>query len=242
MARPIRAVALTGGVFHAFEEGAAALAEDWADIGVSLEPTSDIDAAFERLAAGDAGLFVIYALRWRMMNAEKYEPYRAEWAYQSKPAHRRALTDHLARGGGLIALHTACICFDDWPEWPAILGGAWEWGRSHHPPPGPARIEIAGPPHAITPEPSAFELTDEVYADLSFTGSADVLATAQASPDGAPQPAIWAREHGAGRVVVDTLGHDAAALRDPHHAAILRRAALWAAGADASGAASGERA
>jgi type 1 glutamine amidotransferase len=34
---------------------------------------------------------------------------------------------------------------------------------------------------------------------------------------------------GAGRVVYDGFGHDAASINDPHHAALIRAAARWCA-------------
>ena len=38
---------------------------------------------------------------------------------------------------------------------------------------------------------------------------------------------LWARSVGAGRVVTDLLGHDAAAMTQASHREILRRAARW---------------
>ena len=46
------------------------------------------------------------------------------------------------------------------------------------------------------------------------------------------QPALWTHVSGKGRVVVDTLGHDAGAFAHPVHRRIVARAALWASGAD----------
>jgi len=39
------------------------------------------------------------------------------------------ITQDIEGGGGLLALHTAVICFDDWAGWKALLGGQWRWGR-----------------------------------------------------------------------------------------------------------------
>ena len=38
---------------------------------------------------------------------------------------------------------------------------------------------------------------------------------------------IWAREHGAGRVVYDGLGHDSRSYDSPAHRDLLRRAVDW---------------
>jgi type 1 glutamine amidotransferase len=40
---------------------------------------------------------------------------------------------------------------------------------------------------------------------------------------------VWAHRFGAGRVVYDGFGHDAASINDPHHAALIRAAARWCA-------------
>ena len=58
-----------------------------------------------------------------------------------------------AGGGGLFGFHTACLCFDDWDEWRDILGGVWVWGRSRHPPLGPAAVSKTAEDHPLTSRP-----------------------------------------------------------------------------------------
>jgi type 1 glutamine amidotransferase len=41
---------------------------------------------------------------------------------------------------------------------------------------------------------------------------------------------LWTHRYGAGRVVYDGLGHDAASLEHPVHRRLVQRAALWASG------------
>jgi len=224
-----RALILSGGIFHPFAETSEVLAEIFGELGGAAEITEDVEGGALRLAREPFDMVAVNALRWGMMTADKYEPYRADWAFQVSPEMRAALTGFVAEGGALFGLHTASICFDDWPEWGDLLGGAWEWGRSHHPPPAPVEIAIAPIGHPITQGLSGFQVTDEIYHHLSPRADADILLTAQNTDEGR-QPIAWARAHGAGRVVYDGLGHDGASLNTPGHREIVARAALWALG------------
>jgi hypothetical protein len=226
-----RNLILTGGIYHPFAEASAALSGLLAEHGVESRTSEDIEGGLAGLASAEYELLTIYALRWRMTQHEKYAPFRAQWAMSLSPVGRAAIGAHLARGGGLLALHTAVICFDDWPEWPAILGGGWVWGRSGHPPYGRVTARPTAAAHPITRSLGPFELDDEVYGNLDL--AADVTPLAEAAPaDGAGgwQPALWARAHGGGRVVFDALGHDAGAFTHSVHRRIVTRAALWALG------------
>jgi hypothetical protein len=225
-----RNLLLTGGIFHPFAEAAPALAGLLGEHGICSDIRTDIDAALRDLTPA-TDLVTVYALRWSMTQHEKYAPYRQTEALSLSAEARAALLGHVARGGGLVALHTAVICFDDWPDWPHLLGGGWVWGTSGHPPFGPAQARMTGTRHGLTAGLTPFETIDEVYGDLCLAPDTEVLAELRAHADGAVwQPALWARQQDAGRVVVDTLGHDAAALLQPIHRQILARAALWALG------------
>ena len=226
----MRALILSGGIYHDFPALSADLAGMLEAGCIAAQTVTDPEALVSPLIAG-VDLLVVQALRWRMLGHDKYIPFRAEWAFSPSPGLRAAIADHVARGGGLLVLHTGVICFDDWPEWAQIIGGAWVWGQSNHPLPQGAQVTLAAP-HSITDGAQGFALTDEVYRDLALAPDAKVLAVARADeePGTAAHPAIWTHGFGAGRVVVDTLGHDPASLRHPTHARILRRAAVWAAG------------
>lgn len=227
-----QAIVYAGGINHPFETAAPALAALLRDVGFAPAITFDAAAATSSLVRAPEALCVVYALRWSMTQHEKYAPHRAEWAFSTPPSMRDAIRTHVARGGALLAVHTASICFDDWPEWQEILGGGWTWGVSHHPPLGPARATpVAGAP--LTQGLGGFELVDEVYAQLAIAPASTVIAHAEAlSPpadaavDGV-QPVAWLHEYGRGRVAYDALGHDAASLNESTHRRLLQRAALW---------------
>ena len=227
---PARNLLLTGGIVHPFESSAPALERVLDGHGIESTVTDDLEGGLAELARGGFDLLTIYALRWSMQD-DKYAPHRGRWALTLSAAAREAIVAHLHRGGGLFGVHTASICFDDWPEWRRILGGAWVWGQSGHPPPGPVQVHIARPEHPLVLGIGDFTLDDEVYGDLSLERDVVPLieATAIAGNRGA-HPMLWERRVGRGRMVYDALGHDAGSIEHPVHARILARCALWALG------------
>lgn len=225
----MRAVVLSGGLTHDFPATTACLVGLLSDQGVTAEVHTDIDAAFAALPG--AGLLVVNALRWTMTGPATPERYRvraADEGRQVSAAVRDALAEHLRTGGGVLGMHTASICFDDWPEWGDVLGGSWVWGRSSHPVLGP-EVEVrpaAG--HPLVDGLDPFPVVDEVYGDLDLRpGVEGLLHAVQPGTEGPPRPLLWAREHGGGRVVYDALGHHPPSYEVPAHREVVRRAVRW---------------
>jgi type 1 glutamine amidotransferase len=225
----MRNLAYFGGIFHDFDSMAQALVDVMAQAGIACELSDDLDHCAQRLERGGIDLFTVYALRWRMLNGDKYAPYRRQWALEVSPQARQSIERHVSDGGGLLALHTAVICFDDWPAWGRMLGGAWVWGQSHHPARQRVEVQLLAGNHPVTSGLPDFSLVDELYQALAFEPGAQVLASGRTLGDERRHPVAWAHQFGAGRVLCDTLGHDADALRQPAHAELLQRAAHWAA-------------
>jgi uncharacterized protein len=228
----VRAVVLSGGLTHDFPATTSCLTSLLGEQGLEADVHTDVEAAFRALPG--AALLVVNALRWTMTGPGTPDRYRrlagAEGVSPSAAA-RAALATHLHGGGGLLGLHTASICFDDWPEWGDALGGAWVWGRSIHPPLGPpVRVAVTGR-DPLVDGVDGFTIVDEVYSDLDLRpGVTELLSAPQPGSSGRPQPLLWAREHGGGRVVYDALGHHPESYQVPGHAEIVRRAIRWTAG------------
>lgn len=222
-----RVLVLAGGSPHAHDFAAtgAALVDLGSDLGHEVDLVDDPDRAAAMLATGYDAL-VMNGLWWRMQG-EAYDAWRPEHAYVTPESTRIALWDHVARGGGLLALHTTTICFDDWAEWGEVVGGSWRWGVSAHPPLGPVRaVKVADHP-VVEPLGDDLELTDEVYGDLDLREGVEVLMTARRDADDADQPVVWAHRYRRGRVVYDGFGHDADSVRHPRHRALLAAALTW---------------
>jgi hypothetical protein len=215
---------LTGGpAGHPFDVTAGHLAAVLTAAGYEASITADVEATFAAL--DDCDLLAVNALRWRMLD-ERYAAARAEHAFSPSPAGREGFRAFLRRGGALLASHTAPICFDDWPGWGDVVGASWRWGRSSHPPLGPARVEVRGDAHPVTESVVAeFEVIDEIYGHLDVRPDVEPLAWGTAG-DG-HHPVLWTREFGGGRVVYDALGHDEQAFGVPAHQQILRQAVRW---------------
>ncbi len=227
----MRTLILSGGIRHDFADNAAALAGQLAAAGFDPEIETDIEAGLARLEDGRYALLTVMALRWRMEGDAKYAPYRAEWAFSLSQEGRARLGGFVGSGGGLLGFHTACLCFDGWDEWRDILGGIWVWGRSWHPPLGPACVTKTAESHPLTDDLGGFDIVDEVYSGLGLANGVRPLLEARAATMERPEPVLWAHRYGEGRAVFDALGHNRASIEQDNHAAIIRRAARWAAGA-----------
>lgn len=225
----VQAVVLSGGVAHDFAATSAELVDVLAQAGIAATVERDVDTVLAGLrGSGSRPLVVLDMLRWTMQ-VERYAHLREAESISLSAGARAGLLAHVRSGGGLLGMHGASICFDDWPEWRDLLGGVWRWDRSTHPPlGGPVRISVRTDAHPIVAGIPDFDVVDEVYG---FLDRADDVVGLMSSPHGGTDhPLLWARSFGRGRVVYDALGHHVASYAVPEHRAIVRRAARWAAG------------
>lgn len=105
------------------------------------------------------------------------------------------------------------------------MGGGWVWGHSHHPPLGKIRVSLTADGVEISDGPAHFELLDEAYHNLDPKPDCKILATCEIE-DG-PQPVVWVRRFGNGRVAVDSLGHDARSINAPGHRELIAAQLNW---------------
>lgn len=226
---------ISGGPLHDFASTNAALTMILAEAGVTSTLFEDPHAALAALAAhpGSWDLVTVNGLHWRMESA-RHASLRERWSFSLRDGEAEALERHVRAGGGLLACHTAAICFDADPHWAACIGATWNWDRSSHPPLAPARVvpTASGREHPLTRGIGPFTTTDEIYGFLDHAPDLDPLLTS--AHGGSDHPVLWARSVGDGRVVTDLLGHDVAAVDQPEHREILRRAAHWLSGTDPS--------
>ncbi len=218
-----RAVILSGGPAHDFPALSGHLVGLLADIEVVTTTTADPERVPELLLGAD--LLVVNALRWRMQQ-DRYADRRGALGYSPSHDFRSSVTAFVSKGGGLIGMHTASICFDDWPGWFRLLGGRWNWSTSSHPPCGPATVEVQPGRHPIVHGlPGRFDTNDEIYGFLDLQPDVDPLAVSRHGD--AEHPLLWARQVGSGRVVHNALGHHRPSYEPPEMRTIVRRSALW---------------
>lgn len=218
------ALVVTGGHSHPPELSVPALRGVLGGLGLDTVVATDVEGA---LCAPDLPahrLLVVNALRWTMADPG-YAEHRDRWALSLSPAAREALTDWVEAGRPLLALHTALVCFDDWPGWGRLIGGAWDWSRSSHPPVGAVGVRC-DPHHPATAGLGPFEVEDECYRDLRLEDDVEVVATATVDDD-PPQPAAWVRRTAGVRVATSTLGHDQRSLDHPAHRSLLTALGGW---------------
>jgi type 1 glutamine amidotransferase len=221
-----RNLILTGGPYHPFASSCEALDAALSEVGIASNVTTDIGAGLRQLDNEQYDLLTVYALRWSMREPRS-EADRQAWAFTLSDGDRARIEGHLAAGRGILALHTAGICFDDWPRWREIVGAGWVWGSSHHPPHGTVAVRMTGIAHSITSQATNFSVDDEAYTAMDLISGVQVLATVNAESQLESSPCLWTREVSNGRVVYDALGHDAASLNHPIHREIVQRSARW---------------
>ena len=140
---------LTGGIFHPFEKSSEAIYKLFLKEGIDSEIFENIEDGLNQLDSDKYDMLTFNTLRWSMQNGEKYEPYKDQWAITLSKFGQKSIWKFLENGGGILALHTAVICFDLWSEWGKILGAEWVWGQSYHPPYGKVFVESSSNTHYI---------------------------------------------------------------------------------------------
>jgi putative heme-binding domain-containing protein len=132
----------------------------------------------------------------------------------------------LARGGGLVVMHSAVLPGKEPGKAAERLGICWEPGKSkfRH---GPVDLKLAD--HALTRGVPDLKLVDESYWPLMGDAS-KVTVLATSVEEGEARPMIWTREEGKGRVYATLLGHYSWTFDDPLYRVLLLRGMAWAAG------------
>ena len=212
-----RQLILSGGIHHAFNQTSALLPPLAEQHGLATSIVAHPDTAFEALEEASVQLFVVNALFWEM-EGSKYDEFRADWQFCASPEQAACLDRFIARGGKLLGLHTASICFSDLPAWSHYLGGHWRWPESFHPPIEPLSVNPTRVGEALGLK--AFEIEDELYSSLHRGPNAAPLMTAK-NADGAEEVVVWRKEHGKARSAYSALGHDVSSVRQQISSGLL---------------------
>lgn len=155
------------------------------------------------------------------------------WNHNWTPDRYADLDAFLARGGGVVVLHSAMVEDDD-PQKLAErfgLAGQRPQLQFRH---GPLRLDVDDPSaHPIMRGIDNLYLVDETYWELQGDPSkveVEVLATSLEAERVCPM--LWTHRVNDGRVFCSVPGHYAWTFEDPIYRLILLRAMAWAVGGD----------
>ena len=223
-----RTLILTGGPAHEYDRTAPMVAEILGQAGVEAVIREDFGLVEERRLV-EFDFLTLYCTRATYKQVPRWTE---QWHFELSETARQEITALLERGGGLLALHAASGCFDDWPEYKQILGAWWEGGKSSHPPVQEHLMMVNRGAHSIVAGVEDFPIVDELFIDLEFAAKTEPLI--ESVWQGKRYPVSWVREYGGGRVFYNGLGHGDEALRNPSLRTIIQRGALWLVGSGPS--------
>ncbi len=214
-AKSARVLFLVGGLYHDYDQLPATLVTNLHARLNSLVPieftiTKDVaNLRGQELARYDA----------LMINVCEQTPLTDE--------EKVGLRNAVENGLPVVAMHCTFWSFQDWPEFKRIVG-AFVPGHDHF---GSFCLKTVGPDSPILKDvPSTFELTDEPYIVNDRDPSINVLVRTcnnlPKRPD--PEPEVWTKMYGKGRIFATTFGHDAKAQSDSNYEILLGNGLLWA--------------
>jgi type 1 glutamine amidotransferase len=213
----LRVLVLTGG--HGFaREPFFRMFQDNAEIVfTALEHTKGTADGWERADLAAADVVVLYDM-----------PPAISAAQQER---MRSL---FTRGTGLVVLHHALVTEHNWPDYEAIIGGAYPvkgapgakaTGYRHD---VTIPVVVANREHPITAGFADFTVQDEIY--WGYRVGADVTPLLTTTHPESGKPLAWCRNEGKSRVVYLQLGHGPPCFEHPAYRDFLARSLRWTAG------------
>ena len=165
---------------------------------------------------------------WEWPLAEQWQAANVIVFYSDNPGWNSAraaeLGAYLSRGGGAVFVHYAVDGHEEVEALAKLIGLAWRGGFSKYRH-GPVDLKLE--PGPLTGGLTKPHFVDESYWNL--VGSLDGgQLVASAVEEGEPQPLIWTRLQGKGRVCVNILGHYTWTFDDPLFRILLLRGICWA--------------
>lgn len=176
-----------------------------------------VHATLDMQPDGVSGTLTAGEITLPVDGVEIADPTGPEWNIQQPitAAHRAAILEFLARGGGLAGAHSALDALYGWRAYREIVGGGL---FASHPWTQKVRINVEAPTHpTVSHLGKQFEIRDEIYVlDHNPRPQSVVLASLDSTsvefpPADTPLrqdiPISWLRQHGAATVFMTKLGH-----------------------------------
>ena len=150
-------------------------------------------------------------------------------AWHTNQTHYQQMDEFLARGGGLVVLHSATIADKEPEKLAERIGLAFQPGRSKYRH-GPLDLTVVAPTEEPITRglPRSLHFVDESYWPM-FGETNDVKLLATTKEEGKDWPMIWTCEKGAGRVFTSVVGHYSWSYDDPLFRVIVLRGIAWTA-------------
>ncbi len=214
---PVKVLMIVGGIYHDYETLPPRLADRLEDRGdVRIAVTSDLSVLTD-------------------FNLADYDVLLFNTCQQTElpPAAREAIMRHVRGGKGLVAMHCSLWSFQWWPEWAEMIGG-FAPGHDKY---GPFPVTVVDTGHpTMLGLGGGFTLTDEPYTVDRHQPAVELLirtANVHNDRDGnlrdGPEPQVWVRDWGDGRVFTLTFGHDEQSQMDERFITLLHNGILWSA-------------
>jgi uncharacterized protein len=227
----VKVLIITGDHGHAWKETTPFLKELLTKAGhkvdVTEQPSKDLTPA--NLAKYD-----VLLLNYRNTK----EGARANPASVWTEANKKAFTDAVKGGKGLVVYHHASAAFVGPSkfdrEFEKVIAGGWRTRGFH----GKMHVftVTVRKDHPVTHGIKEFKHgRDELYQNSLILPGSVVLATAYSDPKKDPkntgkhEPVVWVAKYGKGRVFHDALGHDVKAMQSAGFKTLLIRGVEWAA-------------
>ena len=217
----MRNLILSGGPAHDYARTSAMLTDILSEAGV----TSEIHEDFDVVENGRIQEFDVLTLNCARTTFASQAQWREEWGFELSGRARREIRVFLRRGKGLLALHAAALCFDDWPEFREILGAWWEWGYTTHPAIQEHGMRVRTDAHPVVDGIEDFTIFDELYINLRLAAPIEPLM--ESDWEGSAHPMLWVREHGPARIFYCALGHGPEAFANPAYRSLIQHGAQW---------------
>ena len=181
----------------------------------------------------DAGAKTVAEIAWEWPTSSQFDAAGVIvfyfWNHNWSAGRLAQLGGFLARGGGVVLIHSATIADKDPEILAERIGLSSQSGRSHYRH-MPFELNLVDRNHPITRGlPERIELLDEPYWPLIGDPS-QVNVLASAMVDGESRPLIWTQQKGKGRIFASIPGHYTWSLNDPLFRTLLLRGIAWAAG------------
>ncbi len=142
-------------------------------------------------------------------------------------AYPNAILEFVEAGNGLVLIHASTWFIWDWPDYFSNLIGG---GSNSHGPLGEFEVYVNDQEHPVMENvPERFSITDELYRFQQDEEGAEmhILATGIEPDTGDEYPVVWTVEHGGGKVLNITLGHDGDAHTHEAYVAMIKNSMKW---------------